>query len=164
MYCIRCGAQLQGGHQFCFSCGTPVRGAATMMPASGRIAGHIRLLGILWIAISAFRLIPGLILVSLFHEGFEFMPPGVPPFVHGLLQGIGTALIIGAVLGLAAGAGLLQRQPWARLLAIIMAFLNLMDMPLGTALGVYTLWVLLPAKSEEEYRQMTESAASVAAR
>jgi hypothetical protein len=31
-------------------------------------------------------------------------------------------------------------------------------MPFGTALGVYTLWVLLPAKSEEEYRQMERAA------
>jgi hypothetical protein len=128
------------------------------MPATSRLAGHIRLLGILWIAISAFRLIPGLALIALFHQGAEFMPPGVPPFVYGLLQGVGTVLLIGALLGLAAGAGLLHRQPWARMLAIVLAFTNLIDMPLGTALGIYTLWVLLPAKSEEEYRQMAQTA------
>jgi hypothetical protein len=27
-------------------------------------------------------------------------------------------------------------------------------MPFGTALGIYTLWTLLPAKSEEEYRRL----------
>ncbi|HEY1205838.1 MAG: zinc ribbon domain-containing protein [Bryobacteraceae bacterium] len=158
MYCVRCGAQMQENQQFCPSCGTPVRGATTLMPATGRIAGHIRLLGILWVAISAFRLIPGLVLLSLFGHGGAFLPPEVPFFVHGILRCVGTLLVIGAALGLAAGAGLLQRQPWARVLAIVLAFINLVDMPFGTALGIYTLWVLLPAKSEEEYKQLARSA------
>lgn len=158
MYCVRCGVQMQESQQFCPACGTPVRGATTLMPVTGRIAGHIRLLGIFWVAISAFRLIPGLVLMSLFRHGWGFLPPEVPFFVHGLLRGVGTLLVLGALLGLVAGAGLLQRQPWARVLAIVLAFINLVDMPLGTALGIYTLWVLLPAKSEEEYRQLARSA------
>jgi len=43
---------------------------------------------------------------------------------------------------------------WARMLAIVFGCFSLLDIPLGTALGIYTLWVLLPARSEEEYRQM----------
>jgi hypothetical protein len=31
--------------------------------------------------------------------------------------------------------------------------LNLINFPLGSALGIYTLWVLLPAESEREYNQ-----------
>jgi hypothetical protein len=30
-------------------------------------------------------------------------------------------------------------------------------MPFGTALGIYTLWVMLPNSSEMEYRQMARS-------
>ena len=29
--------------------------------------------------------------------------------------------------------------------------LNLVDIPFGTALGIYTLWVLIPEESEREY-------------
>jgi hypothetical protein len=32
------------------------------------------------------------------------------------------------------------------------------DMPFGTAIGIYSLWVLLPAASEEEYRRMSRAA------
>jgi hypothetical protein len=128
------------------------------MPVGGRLAGHIRLLGILWVAVSAVRLIPGLFLVVLFQRGISFMPPDVPGFVYGIVQVVGAVLLVGAVLGLAAGMGLLQRQPWARMLAIVLGFINLVDMPFGTALGIYTLWVLLPAKSEEEYQQMARTA------
>ena len=43
---------------------------------------------------------------------------------------------------------------WARILAIILAFLSLIHVPFGTALGIYTLWVLLPASSEQEYQRI----------
>jgi hypothetical protein len=154
VYCVRCGAPMQDNQQFCPSCGTSVRGAVPLMPAGSRLAGHVRMLGILWIAISAFRLIPGLVLIAIFHRGGGFLPPDMPIFVPGLMRMIGLLLLAGAVLGLAAGMGLLQRQPWARMLAIVLGCINLVEMPFGTALGIYTLWVLLPAKSEEEYRKL----------
>jgi len=47
---------------------------------------------------------------------------------------------------------LLQREPWARTIAIVLAFISLFtNIPVGTAMGVYTMWVLLPAASEQEY-------------
>ena len=127
------------------------------MPVQSRLAGHMRLLAIFWFAISAFRLIPGLVLLSLFGPESRILPPDVPGFINAILQSIGYALIGGAAIGLIAGWGLLDRQPWGRMLAIILGCFSLLDMPFGTALGIYTLWVLLPAKSEEEYRQISQA-------
>jgi hypothetical protein len=39
------------------------------------------------------------------------------------------------------------------MLAIVTGVFNLIDIPFGTALGIYTLWVLLPTESEREYRE-----------
>ena len=158
MFCDRCGTQIQEGQNFCPKCGRSLAPATPLMPKQGRIAGHIRLLGILWLALSAFRLIPACLLMFLGSRGLRLFPPDVPEFVPVLLHAIGFALLIGAVAGIAAGWGLLERQPWARTLSIVLAFLNLLDMPFGTALGIYSLWVLLPANSEEEYRQMARVA------
>jgi hypothetical protein len=129
------------------------------MPVKSRIAGHIRLLGILWIAISAYRLIPGLFLFSAFRHGDAwFLPPEVPFFVHGILRTVGSLFLAGGLLGVVTGWGLLERQSWARMLAILLGCFSLVEMPLGTALGIYTLWVLLPAQSEQEYRQISRVA------
>jgi ABC-type glycerol-3-phosphate transport system permease component len=49
------------------------------------------------------------------------------------------------------GYALLTRQPWGRVLAIIFAIFALIHFPLGTALGIYTLWVLAPRYSGDEY-------------
>jgi tRNA A-37 threonylcarbamoyl transferase component Bud32 len=48
-----------------------------------------------------------------------------------------------SVPGVIAGIGLLKRRSWARILAIILAILDLIEIPIGTALGIYALWVLL---------------------
>ena len=64
MFCHVCGARLEPSASFCPSCGRPV-GGASLTPPEGRIAGHIRLLAILWLAMSAFHLLPGLAMLSM---------------------------------------------------------------------------------------------------
>jgi hypothetical protein len=157
MFCDRCGTQLQDGQSFCTKCGRSFA-AVPMMPQQGRIAGHVRLLGIFWVALSAFRLIPALVLLFISQPDLHIFPADVPEFVPVLLRTIGLVLLASGAAGIAAGWGLLQRQPWARMLAIVLGCISLFDMPFGTALGIYTLWVLLPAKSEEEYRQIAKAA------
>jgi len=158
MYCDRCGTELKSNDLFCSNCGKPVRAdlpGTPPMPASstrGRIEGHVRVLGILWIVISSLRLLPGLFLISVFQARPNFLPPEAPDFVPGLISGIGVVLLVAAALGIFVGWGLLQRQPWARMGAIVFGVVNLLEVPFGTALGIYTLWVLLPSQSEAEYR------------
>lgn len=154
MYCVHCGVALQPGQLFCAACGRPT-GSVPLMPVQRRLAGHIRLLAILWFAVSGVRLLPGLVLLTMSDAARGFFPPDVPAIVNVVLQAIGWWLIGGAAVGLVAGWGLLQREPWGRTLAIVLGCVSLIDIPFGTALGIYTLWVLLPAQSEQEYRQIS---------
>lgn len=55
---------------------------------------------------------------------------------------VGGFLGVLALPGLLAGIGLLRRRNWGRILAIIVSFLNLLNFPIGTAIGAYSLWVL----------------------
>ena len=50
--------------------------------------------------------------------------------------------IPGVIVDIVAGWGLLQHKSWARILAIILGIINLVFFPIGTALGIYTLWVM----------------------
>ena len=52
--------------------------------------------------------------------------------------------------------GLFERQPWARTLGMVLGILALIRPPFGTALGIYTLWVLAPEASAREWNQMTQ--------
>jgi hypothetical protein len=60
-----------------------------------------------------------------------------------------------AALALLAGFSLLNRKSYGRVLTIVLAVLALFKFPLGTALGIYTLWVLAPATSAMEYEAMS---------
>ena len=70
------------------------------------------------------------------------------PFIR--LGGTAVAVFcyVWAVPGLVVGIGLLGRQPWARILGIVMSALSLMHIPFGTALGVYGLWILFHRDTE----------------
>jgi uncharacterized membrane protein (DUF2068 family) len=86
---------------------------------------------------------------------------GAPFFVHGVVHNIvrsvaGIFLVTG-VAGIIAGWGLYERRSWARILAIVLGFLNLFHWPFGTAIGIYTLWVLLPTSSEAEYQRIARA-------
>jgi zinc-ribbon domain len=167
MFCDKCGSSLEGGQRFCPSCGKEVVGGAQWAQLRrGRVSAHIRLLGILWLAISAFNTLSGLaiLLVAkpvLLH--LRELGQGPPEFVQGFLQPLLTLVAIfvlsKALLGFAAGWGLLRRESWARIVALIGGFLALFHPPFGTALGIYTLWVLLPSESEREYAEQAALAA-----
>jgi hypothetical protein len=58
----------------------------------------------------------------------------------------GVALLFFAVLalpGMLAGIGLLKRQKWGQILGLVVGMLSLFNFPFGTAIGAYTLFVLL---------------------
>jgi hypothetical protein len=160
MFCDSCGNRLEPTQRFCPNCGKAVGVASGPPPTpvpQGRVAAHVRLLGILWLASAVIHLIPGFFLVTFFRHGM-ILPPDAPPFVNGLMHFIGMAFLGGAILSLMAGWGLLERQPWARMLAIVLGVVHLINLPFGTALGAYTLWVLLPAESESEYVRLAGAA------
>jgi phage shock protein PspC (stress-responsive transcriptional regulator) len=62
---------------------------------------------------------------------------------------VGFFLFIVFAPGVIAGIGLLRWKPWARILALILAVLNLVNIPIGTAIGIYTIWALMQPETEE---------------
>ena len=84
--------------------------------------------------------------------------PGLsgPEWMTALLPVIAVVTAAMAVLAFVAAFGLLTRRPWGRVLAIIAAILSLLKFPVGTALGIYTLWVLAPSASGAEYEGIVD--------
>jgi hypothetical protein len=56
---------------------------------------------------------------------------------------LGVFILLLSLPGVIAGFGLLKYKPWARILTIVLSALNLMNIPFGTIVGVYGLWVML---------------------
>jgi hypothetical protein len=178
MFCTHCGASVQPSQRFCGSCGTsvaapgpavsgpaPVPGAPVTPAAQsglGRVGQHARMLGVLWIALSAIHLLRGggrllgARIVGIVGRGWSDEVPWGWPVGHIVpvfLSFMGLISLVLAAAGFIAGWGLLERRPWARTLAIVVAIIAILNPILGTVLGIYTLWVLLPSDAESEWRR-----------
>ena len=161
MFCNRCGAQLQPDFNLCPKCGNPVQKAApaAAMPAPRtRLERHLRPVGILWIIVGALWIIPSAALMfmsrmpHLLGDEFftrAFMPP--------LMFSLGWVFVLVAAGGILVGWGLMRHERWARTTALVLAVLALFHPPFFTALGIYTLWVLLPAASAAEYERLSRA-------
>jgi hypothetical protein len=113
---------------------------------------HIQILGILNIVWGSLGLIAALIILVVFGGAMGLIRAashGDPdayiaiPVVGLIASLIIVVLLIGSVPTVVAGIGLLQMAPWARILTIIVSALHLFNVPFGTALGIYGLWVML---------------------
>jgi hypothetical protein len=74
-----------------------------------------------------------------------------------VLSIIGGSLFLVAVGGILVGWGLLKHQSWARIAAIVLGIVSLLHPPFGTALGIYTLWVLLSDQGGVEYDRLARA-------
>lgn len=126
---------------------------------------HIRILAILNIVLGSLGLLIGIGFL-LFFGGlgvFASLADGgqnpdailaIP--VMGALGGlVFTMLLLFSAPQIIGGIGLLKGQPWARILIIVTSALGLLSIPIGTAVGIYGLWVLL---NEETARMFSAPA------
>jgi len=60
---------------------------------------------------------------------------------------LGMGIFLFSVPGIIAGIGLFKFKEWARIFSIILGILNLPGFPIGTALGLYTLFIMLDAET-----------------
>ena len=116
---------------------------------------HVKVLGVLYIAFSALGVCAALFMGLVFGAvGGAVAADGSSeaaaalPFI-GLAGSALTAFLLAISLpGLIAGIGMLSFKPWARIIGIVLSAINLINIPFGTILGIYGLWVLLNKETE----------------
>jgi hypothetical protein len=58
------------------------------------------------------------------------------------------------------GLGLYRLRPWSRIAGIVLSILSLLAFPVGTALGIYGLWVLFSADGQKLFGVMPATPAT----
>jgi hypothetical protein len=125
---------------------------------------HIKILGILNIVMGGLTALGGVIvlvamggiaaIVALTLQGPDAEGARISAPILGIVGlAIGTFLLLLSLPSIVGGWGLLNYKSWARPLMIVLSGFHLLHVPLGTALGVYGLWVLL----NEQTRQLLDS-------
>ena len=120
------------------------------------MSDHVRILAVLYIVFGVLGLLGALVILLIFGGIAGIVDAAVldpdAQIAIPILGVIGAAIVVLLLVvslpGIIAGIGLLQFQSWARMVAIILSALNIMNVPFGTALGIYGLWVLLHQETE----------------
>jgi len=110
---------------------------------------HKKVLGIIYVITATLMIIFAIAIRSVMWIIFEFAFDGasdeelrIKDFIMALTSFLPIVIIVfSAVPTLIAGVGLLMRQSWAPLFALIMGVLKLISVPIGTAIGIYAIWI-----------------------
>lgn len=118
---------------------------------------HLDILGWIYIVHAGFLLVIAAVVFVAFAGA---------AFIEGIAEGdfgsMALATLIGGIVGFCfaliavpsffAGLGLLNRKPWARVLALILGFFKSFDFPIGFAVAIYAYWVLLQTDADYVFK------------
>lgn len=110
---------------------------------------HKKVLGIIYVITASLTIIIALLLRAILAIVFEFAFEHADPeeqriadFIMAITSFLPAVIIIfSSVPTMIAGLGLLTRQAWAPTFALIMGILKLISFPIGTAIGIYAIWL-----------------------
>jgi len=170
MYCSGCGQAIEAGQGFCTQCGRPVAAPVPAVPGLQfqleSYAGKVKALSVVWFIYAGLALVAGIMGMAFASALFSGR---LGPWMHGpwahspfppeffgpaLLQFAWIFLIGRVALALVAAWGLMEHTQWGRIVAIVAAFLSLLKFPFGTALGIWTLVVLMGYRNSSLYEQL----------
>jgi len=92
--------------------------------------------GVLW-AVIVFMIMLGIGMVAIVDDETA---RGILTTVGCIVPGLLAALAIPGIVG---RIGVLRLRPWARYLVLVLSVLALFSIPIGTAMGIYSIWVLV---------------------
>lgn len=115
------------------------------------IKQHVSFVGALHIGFGILGLLGALAIYLSFNFAFDLVDHD--PLVQKILSFTGSTLsliiLFFSCLGIIGGAGLFSYKPWARVLVLIVSAINCINVPIGTAKGVYSIWVLMQPEAIE---------------
>jgi hypothetical protein len=104
---------------------------------------HLDVLGVLNIALGLFGLLAvGIVMIVMTLGGLATGDPAAMLVTSGVASFVTILILLFSVPSLVVGVALLRRRPWAMTGALIVGALNLANVPFGTLVGVYTLWIM----------------------
>ncbi len=130
------------------------------------MTSHVRVLAILQIVYASMGLLLGLIVGVVFGGIAAIVGVSAPvsdsvvavPILAAIGGFAASIIIVLSLPRLIAGIGLLKYRNWGRILTLVVSILGIIDFPVGTALGIYAMWVLFHKETTPLFEQVPQPA------
>jgi hypothetical protein len=117
---------------------------------------HVKVLGVVYLAVGGLMLVLALFLVLTMGGVAGIVGASADPEDAAIaipvlgFAGMALAAFLGifALPSLITGYGLINYRSWARVVGIVLSAISLINIPIGTVVGAYGLWVLLNSETE----------------
>lgn len=112
---------------------------------------HVSFVGAIHVGFGILGLLGALTVFIIFNfaQGFVIDEPLAEEILSFLGGTLSLLIMFFASLGIIGGIGLFSYKPWARILVMIVSAINCLNIPIGTAKGVYSIWVLMQKETME---------------
>lgn len=105
---------------------------------------NINIVAALQIGLSIFNLLIAFLIFTVLKVVGGFVDDPNGSSILSLIADIlAIVFIIISFPGILAGIGLYKRKEWARILTIILSVIELFSFPFGTAIGIFSIWVMI---------------------
>jgi len=113
---------------------------------------HITILGVLHITWGALGILVAMLMfTAIVGGGMLSGDPEAIAVTSVVGMSIGFCLFVPCLPGLIGGIGVLKYRQWARIMLLVVGFINLLIIPFGTILGIYTIWVLMNIEVKDRF-------------
>ncbi|MFM8914419.1 MAG: hypothetical protein ACKOE6_16100 [Flammeovirgaceae bacterium] len=117
---------------------------------------HKRIIGILYIVTGALQLVVMLLLATFFYYLIPFIADQADPdarwvfeWLAPLINIIATvSIVLFSIPSIIGGIAVLNQKPWGFTLVLVLGCFKLFSFPIGTAIGIYTIWVYAESKQK----------------
>ena len=114
---------------------------------------HINVIAAIRIGFSILGLLIGGVIFTLLYFVGDFVDDREAETILTIVANVLMVLIVLlSIPGIIAGIGLFKRKEWARILTLILSVLDLFNIPIGTAIGVYSIWALVHPEVVEQFK------------
>jgi len=115
---------------------------------------HINIVAALQIGFSILGLIIGILIFTILYFVGDFVDETEAQAVLTIIANIiMVVIVILSIPGIIAGIGLLKRKEWARILTLILSVIDLINFPVGTAVGAYSIWAMVQPEVVEQFKK-----------
>lgn len=118
---------------------------------------HVKVLGILNIVYGGIGALGGIVILIVFGGAYGIVESlsyrqseaaAALPVIAIIGGAIAALLLLMSAPAIITGIGLVQMRPWSKIVGIVVSALHIFNVPFGTALGIYGLFVLCSQQTQ----------------